>query len=247
MKLIQLNTLSGMHANIIARFLQEQDADIWHFQEAISSPQGFSSFFDFIQTAIDVTQIKNIFFSPQMDMQFAGLKIEYGNAIFSKYPFATKPYAEFTHGKYISDFKPVSDPQVNNKLFQHVIISLPSGKEINLINYHGYNAKGTKKQGNEITEKHCQRIAKYIDDLSGPKILTGDFNLAPESKSLEPINALLRNLCIENKVETTRNQFANSMTVVDYIWVSNDITVNRFEVLPDIVSDHTALLLEFEV
>jgi endonuclease/exonuclease/phosphatase family metal-dependent hydrolase len=245
-KLIQLNTLCGANANAMARFLKDQNADILHFQEAASSPHGRSDFFDFLQLAEQATGISNIFFSPQLDMNFAGMKVYYGSAIFSKHEFKST-YREFTNQDYIEDFKPADDPQCNNKLFQHAVVTLPSGRNINLINYHGYNAKGTEKQGNDLTEKHCQRIAEYITGLQGPKILTGDFNLAPESKSLVPVNILLKNLCVENKIETTRNQLANSMTVVDYIWVSDDITVNRFEVLPDLVSDHLALLLEFEI
>ncbi|MDB5478034.1 MAG: hypothetical protein JWM96_529 [Alphaproteobacteria bacterium] len=246
MKLIQLNAWGGPLAEAIGNLVKKERPDILHLQEVVSSPEGRSDFFDFLQIVQEDSGLENFFFSPTHDYNFCGMKVYFGNAILSRFPF-TKTYDEFTNSGYIKDFRPGGDPQYNNKLFQHGVASLPHGRSLNMLNYHGYNAKGTNKQGNELTEKHCQRLARYIDALEGPVILTGDFNLAPDSLSLKPLNEKLLNLCIENKVETTRNQFARNMTTVDYIWVSDDITVNRFEVLPDLVSDHAALLLEFDV
>ena len=245
MKLIQLNTLSGAF-NKIYRFMKTQDADLLHLQEVTSSPTEFSSFFDFLENTKAVLPKHHVFFSPALDIDHAGFKVYFGNAILSKTAL-TAHDPVFTQGHYTESFKAGSDRSFNIKLFQHAITTTPSGQSLHLLNYHGYNAKGTEKQGNELTKKHCQCLADYIGHLSGPLILSGDFNLAPDSASLTPINNILRNLCIENGVETTRNEQANSMIPVDYIWVSNEITVNRFEVLPDLVSDHAALLLEFDV
>jgi len=243
-KLIQLNTWQGGLASNVDRFLERQNADILMLQEVLSSPEGQTFYFDKLQQMKAKSNLEHDFFSPLMGHVFQGLKTYYGNAILSRFKFE-KTYAEFTHLAYNDHWNPLTDSD-EMKLFQHGVVSLPSGVSVNLVNYHGFNMH-SKKEGNAETEKHCMQIAQYLDTIKGPKILTGDFNLAPDSLSLAPLNSRLKNLCIENKVETTRNQLAKSMTVVDYIWVSDSITVNRFEVLPDLVSDHAALLLEFDI
>ena len=245
MKLIQLNTLSGFAGRKILDFMREQNADFFHLQEVVSSPKGRSDFFDFLENAQKSTKAEWVFFSPTHDYHFVKIPVYFGNAILSQHKIS-HAYEEFTHQAYKKEYDTTTDSELS-KLFQHAVVTTAFGKQFNLVNYHGHNVKNVNKAGNAETEKHCQRIADFIATLSGPLILSGDFNLAPDSKSLEPLNACLRNLCIENKVETTYTAMTDNNTVVDYIWVSSDITVNRFEVLPDIVSDHAALLLEFDV
>lgn len=244
MKLIQLNTLSGFFGPIVLNFFEREKADILHLQEVMSSPEGRSDFFDFLQSLQQKINMPHVFFSPTHDYKFNDMPVYFGNAILSETAFQTT-HSEFTHQDYKKNYDTKTDT-VLSKLFQHAITDI-SGKKLNLVNYHGHNVRKSEKRGNAETEKHCLQLANYISKLDGPVILTGDFNLAPDSKSLEPLNALLKNLCIENKIETTRNIYANSMIPVDYIWVSNDVRVNKFEVLPDAISDHAALALDFDI
>jgi endonuclease/exonuclease/phosphatase (EEP) superfamily protein YafD len=83
--------------------------------------------------------------------------------------------------------------------------------------------------------------------LSGPVILTGDFNLVPGSKSLEPLNKMLRNLSIEFRLSTTRNQLTHKNEVCDYIFVNDKVQVKQFEASDALISDHKALILDFEI
>lgn len=66
------------------------------------------------------------------------------------------------------------------------------GRLVHLINHHGYHVPGHKK-GNDFTLKACQQIVEYATKLEGPVIITGDFNLEPDSESIEVINAHFRN------------------------------------------------------
>jgi endonuclease/exonuclease/phosphatase (EEP) superfamily protein YafD len=89
-------------------------------------------------------------------------------------------------------------------------------------------------------------IANYTDQLDGKVILTGDFNLAPNSSSLRPVDQVLKNLCVAASVETTRTFLTTKEGVCDYIFVSGAVKVARFDVLGDIVSGHFALSLDFD-
>jgi endonuclease/exonuclease/phosphatase family metal-dependent hydrolase len=57
----------------------------------------------------------------------------------------------------------------------------------------------------------------------------------------------MRNLITEYGVTSTRTSLYTKTEerFADYIFVSKDIEVKDFKVLPDVVSDHAALLLEF--
>lgn len=90
--------------------------------------------------------------------------------------------------------------------------------------------------------RQTKQIADFASALEGKVVLTGDFNLAPHSKSIEQINSVLRNLCIENEAETTRTFLTHKKEVCDYIFVNEKVEVTKFKVLDDLASDHCALV-----
>ena len=56
----------------------------------------------------------------------------------------------------------------------------------------------------------------------------------------------MRNLVKETDVTSTRSHYyTKPEKFADYILVSPDITVVDFNVLPDVISDHLSLVLEF--
>ncbi len=63
--------------------------------------------------------------------------------------------------------------------------------------------------------------------------------------------AKLRNLVVEHGVASTRTPLyrhydnPDEPNFADYVMPSRDLMVKRFEVLPDVVSDHAALYAEF--
>ena len=60
----------------------------------------------------------------------------------------------------------------------------------------------------------------------------------------------MKNLVIEGGFKTTRTSLyerKESMPFADYTFVTNGIKVNSFEVLPDEVSDHSPMLLDFVI
>jgi exonuclease III len=125
--------------------------------------------------------------------------------------------------------------------------TLNNGQELNLLNLHGlWTGKG--KTDTEERVSQSRRIIEFVKTLEGKIILAGDFNLLPDTESLKMIEKELnlKNLVKENNVESTRTSFYKKPDKhADYILVSSDIKVKNFQVLPEEISDHSALMLEF--
>lgn len=164
-----------------------------------------------------------------------------GLAILSNTSFLTT-YNAFTRLEYISNFD-ILDTDYNVRSLQHVTINYECSP-LHVLNHHGHHVPH-HKDGDEETMRQCQMIVDYIKKLEGPIVLCGDFNLHPDSKSLDLINKVLINHAKEQGVKTTRNHLTTKTEVCDYIFTSSDIKVKNFAVLDDIVSDHQALTIEF--
>lgn len=141
----------------------------------------------------------------------------------------------------------IPDGDVGNhaRNIQFVTI-MADGRPITIINFHGlWNGKGKTDTDDRI--KQSTNIVNFINALDSECVLCGDFNLLPETKSVKIIeDAKLRNLIKEYGVKSTRTSFYTKPDKhADYIFVSEGISVRDFKVLPEEVSDHSALMLEF--
>ncbi len=122
-----------------------------------------------------------------------------------------------------------------------------NGKVITIINFHGlWNGKG--KTDTEDRIQQSKNILEFIRKIPGECILIGDFNLLPETKSLQMFELFgLRNLIKEYGITSTRTSFYKKPErYADYAFVTKGLVVKKFEVLSDEVSDHAALYLEIE-
>lgn len=114
------------------------------------------------------------------------------------------------------------------------------------VNFHGF-WDGPDKFDRPRRIEQSRRVSAFLGKYDGPKILAGDFNLWPETESLRMLEKNMINLISKYKISSTRPpdwKFSNKFS--DYIFISSDIVVNDFRVLPDIVSDHLALYLDFD-
>jgi endonuclease/exonuclease/phosphatase family metal-dependent hydrolase len=71
----------------------------------------------------------------------------------------------------------------------------------------------------------------------------------PDTKSLTKFDELgLSNLIKKHGVTSTRTRhYSKPEKFADYIFVTNDIGVRDFRVLPEEVSDHAPLYVEFNI
>ncbi len=122
------------------------------------------------------------------------------------------------------------------------------GQQVIIGNLHGLWQKGTLKIDTPERFLQSDRIKKFFDSKNGKKIICGDFNIIPDGKSMEILEQGMVNLITKYNITSTRSSFylKSSIKLADYILVSPDIKVVDFKVLPDEVSDHLPLYLEFE-
>lgn len=131
-----------------------------------------------------------------------------------------------------------------------------NGRELSILNVHG-NPHAIEPQD---TKTDSSARLRQSDDfleavaMTGPDIIGGDFNLLPDTESLEIFRrAGYRDLIREHAIATTRNHLAwdrfpegERYLFSDYVFVSPELAVKSFTV-PDIeVSDHLPLILEIE-
>ena len=117
-------------------------------------------------------------------------------------------------------------------------------------NLHGLWQVGSKGDTPERI-RQSENILRFLKKSHSSKtVVIGDFNLDPSAACIKALEHPLRNLNREYDITITRNHYYRDMEkfkdyVSDYAFVSPDVSVRSFEVLPDEVSDHLALSLEF--
>lgn len=89
-------------------------------------------------------------------------------------------------------------------------------------------------------------IMTFLNNIQGKKILCGDFNALPGSKSIGILEQGMKNLIKEFNVTSTRSRlYLQPVKFADYIFISPDASVKEFRTLPVEVSDHLSLFLDF--
>ena len=136
--------------------------------------------------------------------------------------------------------------------FASYIAFKSGGENANILNIHGKSLPGSKLD-TPARIKQSKTIINFLKDKNGPKIIGGDFNLMPDTKSVAMFEkAGYRNLIKEFGIKNTRNklswkQYNNIQHFADYVFVSSDVKVNKFEVPYMEISDHLPQIMEFEV
>jgi endonuclease/exonuclease/phosphatase family metal-dependent hydrolase len=112
---------------------------------------------------------------------------------------------------------------------------------------HGlWNGQGKGDSPDRLLQS--DNIVRFLHNVAQPYVFCGDLNLLPETESLKKIESTgARNLIKEFGITSTRSSlYTKPLRFADYMFVSDGVKVKEFKVLPDEVSDHLALYLEFE-
>jgi len=149
--------------------------------------------------------------------------------------------------------KPMDDGKIvlSSRKLQTVRVQREGG-DLLIANFHGLWVNGPKTDTPERLDQ-SRSVAAALKRHAGPKVLCGDFNLLPFTDSVRLLEdeADLRNLVIESGMPSTRTPLYRHYdnpaepNFADYILSSPELRVERFEVLPDLVSDHAPLYAEF--
>jgi endonuclease/exonuclease/phosphatase family metal-dependent hydrolase len=181
--------------------------------------------------------------------RFGGM-IEQGSYILSKYPII------FGESKfYYKDYEWALDwsnwRQVDHARTLQVVEVKVKGKILRLLNLHGIFTGD--RMGDKRTLQECRFIAKIAKEKKVPVIIAGDFNLQPQSPSMQILNRQFKNLILANNITATRPRhlisdgWDKTGKVVDYILVNNLVKVKKFKVDQVVISDHLPLILEFNI
>jgi endonuclease/exonuclease/phosphatase family metal-dependent hydrolase len=142
-------------------------------------------------------------------------------------------------------FIPEGDIGHHSRNVQFVTVERPGGP-LSVMNFHGlWNGRGKGDSENRIAQS--RRILDFLAGRREPFVLCGDFNLMPDTESLRMLEqAGLRNLVAEYGVTSTRTSlYDRPQRFADYVFLGEGVDALDFRVLPDEVSDHAPLLLEF--
>jgi exonuclease III len=255
MKLISLNTWAGKLFDPLMEYvsLESSDTDIFCFQEIFDTTTN--------KKTLDAGQRANLYkelsgalpdhvgrFAPsEQGYGYRGpvsFNLYWGLAMFVKKDVEIKYSGDiFVHGRYSLRGKHHKNSSRN---LQYALVNA-NGINYTIANLHGlWNGKG--KTDTEERLEQSSKIKSFLNKAEGKKILSGDFNLLPNTKSLRIMKAGLVDLIEEKDIPTTRSKFytRSSDKFADYILVSPDVDVKSFEVPNVEVSDHLPMVLKFK-
>lgn len=132
---------------------------------------------------------------------------------------------------------------------QIVRLDTALGQQLVIANYHGYWSNGPKTD-DEVRIEQSRKINELLGQYDVSTVLCGDFNLLPETKSLGMLKEGRVDLVAKYKLPTTRSKLYKRIDYApfaDYIFTSPKVQDKSFRALDDVVSDHLALELDFDL
>ncbi|MGB7957365.1 MAG: endonuclease/exonuclease/phosphatase family protein [Minisyncoccia bacterium] len=254
MKLLTLNTWGGKVHEPLLKFIEQraEDTDIFCLQEVFSATTDLEisdgARANLHQDVSKILGAYRAFHSPKSKgydySGYIGKDLNFGNAIFIKKNIPILSYDEM--------FNIVSDEGYDwgkNAIAKAQFMTIQVDQApLAICNFHGMWIKDTKKKDTPERIEQSHHIRKILDSFSGEKIICGDFNLLPGGESIKILEKGMRNLIADYHVTSTRSQlYKKDIKFADYILTSPGIKVKDFKVLPDEVSDHLALELDFSI
>lgn len=113
-----------------------------------------------------------------------------------------------------------------------------------IVNVHGLWQGSIKAD----TEAKIEQSRKIIDlaERAGENVICGDFNLLPDTRSIQMLSEKYSDLIQEYGITNTRSSlYPKEIRYSDYAFTGKNVKVNGFSV-PDInISDHLPLILDF--
>lgn len=241
MKILQLNVWTGRIKGALIDFFKTHDFDVICLQEAVwaGDNERLANFFATVEQIKEASGLKYELKSSNWGMEiFADDRMEQGNVILSRYPIKREE-SELVHGEY-GVAKTVKDFYEHAYTLQ--IAELDNG--VTIVNHHGYWQP--TPVGNETTVEVMKKVAAVVHEIKGPVVMCGDLNIVHKAPAMRELD-FLHDLTEENGIKNTLSGLKfNGEVACDHILVNDLVEVVRFEMLPDLVSDHRALTAEIK-
>jgi endonuclease/exonuclease/phosphatase family metal-dependent hydrolase len=259
MKILSLNIWGGQRHKELLPFLQKLNGeiDILCLQEVFKSGENIFSSGSKMNIYTDLEKTLSdyqIFFAPTFTNYDLVAKTDF-NTLFGEATYVKKGIKVISEGsvfvyKNFNKTLILSEDEFGQywdlpRNFHYVVIK-NNNKEYLIANVHGFWKPGPKLDTKESIGQ-SGKIVDFLNGFSCPKILCGDLNLHPNTKSIKILEQSLINLVTKHDVGSTRSKFyTRDEKFADYIFVSPDVKVNKFKVMDKHVSDHLPLYLDFE-
>ncbi len=250
LKVLQLNMFMGRHMSTIIDFLHKENFDVIHLQEVTGPVESFEK----VDCYKDLTAALDMDSELIAPMKLRGHDDSYfGNATFYRKDFPLinknivwlKPYEEIEkyEGRIIEN-----DPRA--------VIHIQLQIENNVFNFlNSHLAWSPTSEDTDFKVTQGQIFVDYTRQLEAPFLVSGDFNVDPNSKIVKGFSEFSRNLTVEYNVTNTLNSRTHKAKhlfppgiAVDFIFVSPDIKVHSFRAIEELdLSDHIGLMTEIEI
>lgn len=212
----------------IAALLIREEPIIIALQEA-DGPSFWSGSFDHVQYIAEKAQYPYFI----REEQVKGLGLSYGTAIVSR----RIPEGLIAYTFPPSLFKPP-------KGFTKCTIQWPGKpeKKIDVVSVHLEHAAAS------IREKQARKIIEVISQSSNPLVAMGDFNCewTGREKTLQILVDELGLKTFDPDADDMAT-FRSSGKRLDWIFISDELEFVSYRILPDIVSDHYAIIAELKL
>ncbi len=254
MKLLSLNIWCGKEYNALIEYLanHKDSTDVFCFQEVLdtstdnpTTPRGFKA--NLFQELSNLLPNHVGYFSPEQDGCDAAGKVDFP-ITFGKAMFVRKSIKVVENGEVFVYRDRNGRIDDDNDTFpaslQYSVIE-NEGETYTIAHLHGlWTHLG--KGDNDDRIKQSEKVNEFLSKSKGKIILTGDFNLLPDSKSIALLEDGLVNLIKEHRITSTRSAlYTRAEKFADYTFVSSDVKVISFAVPYTEASDHLPMVLEF--
>lgn len=244
MKLISLNAWCGIKYELLKEFIkyQSKDMDIFCFQEVRNG--------EYQNQGDEMDERTNLFkdlkeLLPNFNSYFTEMVPGVGIASFIRNNIEVEKIEseQILTAKETEHLKMPSGNSYYPRVIQSIYL-----KNSNLIIHNFHGIPGNSKKDTPERELQINRLLKIINNSVKSQILVGDFNLDMNTEAISRLSTQMQNLVKGSGAATTRNTNYNKLEELpfaDYAFASKNIKINEFKVLPDEVSDHLALRLDF--
>ncbi|MBI4049850.1 MAG: endonuclease/exonuclease/phosphatase family protein [Candidatus Doudnabacteria bacterium] len=238
MKLVSLNILMGEVHEPFMEFVKSsrETTDIFCFQEVFDAPK--ASILKELKAALSEF---DAYFAPSM--RWKGR--DCGLGMFVRKEISIKSQGDFfVFGKFVKIIS--NDFSQQGKKLQYIRFT-KDGQQFTIANFHGWWFDGPKVD-NPGTLEQMKLVKEFLDKQLGEKIICGDFNLNPDTQSMELLEDNMINLIKKFRIASTRpDSFPKHFSrFADYILVSRGVKIKNFEVPNLEISDHLPMILEFD-
>ncbi|MFA5945518.1 MAG: endonuclease/exonuclease/phosphatase family protein [Patescibacteria group bacterium] len=260
MRMIVCNVWGGRIFEPLMQFINEEKekTDIFLFQEIYSTHSETKEWFDSkLNLPVRVNLLAELssalsgfeaYSSPSQDKAIAwttitDFDVEFGLTGFVKRGIDVRGSGEIFVLRQRN--ARTGDASTEGKNLQFFAIE-QAGRHYTVCNFHGiWTGQGKGDAPDRILQS--TNIRKFLDQIKGPKILAGDFNLLPGTDSLKIIEEGMVNLITKYGITDTRGAlYTKPLRFADYMLVSPDVTVKSFAVPKVAISDHLPMIVEFE-